>query len=304
MTAEALTSPSEVPAPDATPEPATTAEEQNQELVTTPEPAPVDNRLYIDPARGHYQELTRLEQEDEAVRNAIRTRVGRVAAREYKPKIAELEHERNQLRSELQRLKNESIDVEELKVKLLDPEFRRQYDAANAQNTGPDPRTVAWFEASFTEAVEEAEKHLPPEILGRYTTALTQQWYDYERDAQGRPGRALTPEESMRRFQFDLNRASIQYVKQAATVPPPPPPPPPKAEAPQPVSTIPEPAPAQAKVNPALAQSSPDLTPNSVQRAAGTMSLSDYNSKTPPEKIRLFPEGLQAAIDSGKVFVD
>ena len=303
-TAEALATPAE-PAPDLTLEP-TDAQEQNVEQVTEPEPAPLDNRLYIDPARGHYQELTRLEQEDAAIRNAIRTRVGREAAKSYKPKIAELEHQLNELRSENTRLKTSGLDEDEIKERLLrDPEFRRQYDSA--ATPGPDPRAIAWFESAFSETVEEAEKYLPREVIGRYVQALQGQWYDYDRNAEGKPvsPTPLTREESMRRFQLDLNRASIQYVRQAQAAVPSAPAPVAQAAAPAPVANPTEPAPAPvSKPNQALASSSPDLTPNSVHRAAGAMSVSDYRDLDTPTAMKLFPEGMQSALDSGKLFRD
>lgn len=302
--AEAPVAPVDELTPDSTPETAT-PEEQNQEQVTeTPDPAPVDNRLYIDPARGFYQELTRLEQEHADMRNAIKTRVGRQAAREYKPKIADIEVQLNELRAENARLKTQGLDEDEIKEKLLrDPQFRQQYDASTAQNQGPDPRITATLEARFTDAIEEAEQqNLPPEVIGRYVQAMQGQWYDYERNAQGQPLRPYSPEEGIRKFERDLANATINHFKQKATVPPPPPPAP-VASAPAPVVSVPEPAPAPvSKPNQALAQSSPDLTPNSVSRGAGSMSLTDYNIMTPPEKMRLFPEGLQAALDSGKVY--
>ena len=305
-TAEALAAPVEELTPDSTPEVAIPAEEHNQEQVIEQQ-VPVDNRLFLDPTQA-YRELVRLEQESEAVRNAIKTRTGRYAAKEYKPKLAELEHERNQLKQEIAQLKAQSLDEDELKERLLrDPEFRRQYDSIN-QPSGPDPRLQAVLESQFTEAVEEAEQYLPPEVLGRYVTALTQQgWYDYERNAQGQPTRALTPDEGMRRFQADLNRASINAIKQAqAPRPPMPntPPPPPQASAPAPVAQVAEPAPAPIQPNLALASSSPDLTPNSVTRAAGAMTLGEYNDLSEPTKMKLFPEGLGAALESGKVYRD
>lgn len=301
--AQAPVSPEES-VPDATLETPDTAVEQNAEQVSEPVPAPIDNRLYIDPARS-YQELTRLEQESEEVRNAIRTRVGRQAAKEYKPKLAELEHERNQLRAEIAQMKAQALDEDELKEKLFrDPAFRQQYDAQQRPQ-GPDPRVIAQLDARFNEAVEGAEQHLPPEIVGRYVQAMTQgQWYDYERNAQGQPLRPLSPEEGMRRFEADLNRAAINHIKQAQMAPPAAVAPPQQA-APKPVAQNTEPAPAPVvKPNLALAGSSPDLTQNNVQRSAGSMSLADYSAMNPPEKMRLFPEGLQAAIDSGKIYRD
>lgn len=292
--------------PDATLETPTEAVEQNAETVSAPEPAP-DTRLFIDTSRGYYQELSRLEQENADIRNAIKTKTGRYAAREYKPKMAELEAQLNELRAENSRLKTQGMEVEELKTRLLeDPEFRRQYDAGNAAQNGPDPRLAAWFESSFNDAVEEAERDLPPQVIGRYVQALQGQWYDYARDAQGNPGRALTPQEAMTAFQRDLNSARIQYIKQAQQALATPPPAAPVAQAAPatpPVAPVPDPVPAQvSKPNQALSASSPDLTPNNVNRTAGSMSIADYKGLNPTERIKLFPEGLEAAIGSGKVY--
>lgn len=278
-------------------------EQPEEQVQEQPAPAP-DSRVFLDPARA-YQELKRLEQENEQVRQALKTRIGREGAREWKPRLAEVEHERDQLRQEIARLKAGSLDEDELKERIYkDPEFRRQWEASQQPQAGPDPRQAAQVEAIFNEALEEAEQNLPPEIIGRYVQALQGTWYDAERDAQGRPVRALNPIEGIRKFQIDLSRAALNYAKQSAAPPPPaapvipPPTAAPKQEAPPaPVATAPVP-------NAALAASSPDLTPNSVNRAPGTMSITEYYQLNDPVKIKLFPEGLQAAIDSGKVYRD
>ena len=297
-------------APEPTSEVSAIAESSTPEALAevTPEPAP-DPRKWIDPSRGYYQELTRLEREDLEFKNALRTRAGRIAAAEYKPKVANLEAEAAELRKQLQQERLKSLEPEDIKERLYqDPQFRKEFDQSNAA----DPALIrqrAAFEARVSGAVDIAEQYLPPEEITKRVVALQRGAYDAVRDQAGNVVRTLAPEESLAWFERDLNGAAIAYVQQAsarAAQPPPAPapaatpPPPPVATAPAPV-----PAPAPARSNPALAQASPDLSPNSGGRSPGAgISLREYGAMPTPEKLKRYPQGLEAALSSGAVYRD
>jgi len=298
-------------APEPTSEVSAIAESNTPEAleVSPAEPAP-DPRKWIDPSRGYYQELARLEREDLEFKNALRTRAGRMAASEWRPKVANLEAEAAELRKQLQQERLKSLEPEDIKERLYqDPQFRKEFDQSNSV----DPALIrqrAAFEARVTSAVDVAEQYLPPEQITQRVTALQRGAYDAVRDQAGNVIRALAPEESLAWFERDLNGAAIAYVQQAsarAAQPPPAPapaatpPPPPVAEAPAPAPQ----APAPVKSNPALAQASPDLSPNHGGRSAGSgISLAEYSALSTPEKMKRYPQGLATALSSGAVYRD
>lgn len=300
--AEAPEAPVEL-APEPTSEVSANAESVIPEaLVVEPEPAP-DPRRWIDPARGYYQELTRLEREDLEFKNAIRTRVGREAAKEWKPKVANLEAELAETRKQLQQERLKSLEPDEVKERLYqDPQFRKDYDQAN---NGPDAALIrerARFEARVTGAVEFAEQHLPPGEIAKRVNALQRGAYDATRDQAGNVIRTLTPEESISWFERDLSAAAIAHIQQSQARAPEPSAPAPAAP-PQPQATAPAPAPAPVKSNPALAQSSPDLTaPTQGRPASSGMSMSQYQMLSTPQKMQMFPKGLADALQTGAVY--
>lgn len=283
--AEAPEAPVEL-APEPTSEVSAVVESTTPEaLEVTPEPAP-DPRKWIDPRQGYYQELTRLEREDLEFKNALRTRVGRQAASEWKPKVANLEAELAETRKQLQQERLKSLEPDEVKERLFqDPQFRKDYDQAN----GVDPSLIrqrAAFEARVTQAVDFAEQHLPQDQIAMRVNALSRGAYDTVRNQAGNVIRQLAPEESLQWFERDLNAAAIAYVKQssvpapvAAAAPPPP----------QAVQTPPPaPAPAPVKSNPALAQASPDLSAPKSPRSGKSMLYSEYKKLNPAQRMALY----------------
>ena len=253
-------------------------------LEVTPEPAP-DPRKWIDPRQGYYQELTRLEREDLEFKNALRTRVGRQAASEWKPKVANLEAELAEARKQLQQERLKSLEPDEVKERLFqDPQFRKEYD----QDNGVDPSLIrqrAAYEARVTQAVDFAEQHLPQDQIAMRVNALQRGAYDAARDQAGNVIRRLTPEESLSWFERDLNAAAIAYVKQSSA-------PAPAAAAPAPPQAIqtppPAPAPAPVKSNPALAQASPDLSAPKSPRSGKSMLYSEYKKLNPAQRMALY----------------
>lgn len=267
-----------------------------------------DVRKYLDPTR-YYQELTRLEREDPEFRNALLTRVGRHAAKEWKPKLANLEAEVLELREKLRQEQLKSLEPDEVKERLYqDPEFRKQFDGQ--PNVNPALiRQRAAFEQRVNTAVEYAEQYLPSDQVAMRVQALSRGAYDAVRDQAGNVLRVLAPEESLSWFERDLNAAAIAYVQQAtarAAMPAPAAPAP--VPQPAPVAVAPEQPPAEApapvKSNPALAKASPDLSQNTSGRSAAGISLSEYRLMSTPDKMRLYPQGLEAALQSGAVYRD
>jgi len=305
--AEAETQEEETPVVAETPEvPVETVPEPASEPVAEEESVPEtvaeevqERKVYLDPSQ-YYREIERLEREDPEFRNAIRTKLGRQAKREYQPKVADLEARLAEREAELQRLRAGQMSEDEIKERLLnDPEFRRSY-GAEPQN----PQAIrerAELEIQFEQIVEQAEQHLTPAEIAPYKQAVANRVFDFEFDANGRPIRQLTPAQSMLRFQAALNTAVQTKLANQRAAPPPPPAPvaaPPKAEVVEVPTPVEEDKP---KANVALAQATPDLTGNNSVRAAGQMHLSEYEALDPPTKMRLFPEGLGAALASGKI---
>lgn len=291
----------EVPV-ETVPEPASepVAEEESVPK-TVAEEAP-DHKVYLDSTQ-FYREIERLERENPDFRNAIRTKLGRQAKREYQPKVADLEARLAEREAELQRLREGQMSEDEIKERLLnDPEFRRSY-GAEPQN----PQAIrerAELQIQFEQIVEQAEQHLTPAEIAPYKQAVANRVFDFEFDANGRPIRQLTPSQSMLRFQSALNTAVQNKLATQRAAPPPPPAPvaaPPKAEVVEVPTPVEEDKP---KANAALAQSTPDLTANSTTRVGGVMTLAEARNLPPPELVRLFPTGIEDAVRSGKIQVE
>lgn len=308
--AEAETQEEETPVVVETPEvPVETVPEPASEPVAEEESVPKtvaeeapDHKVYLDSTQ-FYREIERLERENPEFRNAIRTKLGRQAKREYQPKVADLEARLAEREAELQRLRAGQMSEDEIKERLLkDPEFRRSY-GAEPQN----PQAIrerAELEIQFEQIVEQAEQHLTPAEIAPYKQAVANGVFDFEFDANGRPIRQLTPSQSMLRFQSALNTAVQNKLATQRAAPPPLPAPvaaPPKAEVVGVSTPVEEDKP---KANAALAQSTPDLTANSTTRVGGVMTLAEARNLPPPELVRLFPTGIEDAVRSGKIQVE
>ena len=256
-----------------------------------------------------YSDLLRLRDENPEARNLINTIAGRQAKLEHQKRIHELEEAVAERDARLMRLNVQSMDEEALKERLFrDPEFRRQYDAGV-------PNVAALQERNaFTRAVDQAfaavAPVLPAERLGQYENAMKSGWFDHHRDPQGRPvGQPLSAQESFALFQQSLfteaqqvgaqRQAAALQAQQARTA----------AIAPAAVAPIaaqeavPQPKSAP-EPNLRLAQASPDMTSHSASPSSsiGIMPMAEYRQLSPPEKMRLFPEGLRDALRSGKVY--
>ncbi len=270
-------------------------------LEEAPEPAP-DPRKWIDPGRGYYQELMRLEREDLEFRNALRTRAGRMAATEWKPKVANLEAELAELRRQVQEERLKALDPDEIKERLYqDPKFRQEYDRTRAE----DPsriRLQAAIESRINAVIDEAEQYLPPEEIARRHAALQQGAYDAVRDQSGRPVRVLTPEESVQWFERDMRTAIFSHLQQQARASAP------AAQAAPPPAPAKEPAeaPAPAKSNPALAKASPDLTAPKAPGGSKGMLYSEYKKLNPAQRMAMYRTAadVEAAFARGDLVKD
>lgn len=303
--AEAPEAPVEL-APEPTSEVSAVVESNTPEaLAATPEPA-VDPRRWIDPRQGYYQELTRLEREDLDFKNALRTRAGRMAASEWKPKLANAEAEVLELRKQLQQERMKQLEPEEVKERLFqDPQFRKEYDQVN----GIDPNLVrhrAALEARVTQAEDFAAQYLPQDQIAIRVNALHTGRYDAVRDQGGNVIRRLSPEESLQWFERDLNAASIAYVKQQNTLAPPSAPvtvapPPPQAATPPPAPAV-----APVKSNSALAQASPDLSTPKSPRSGKTMLYSEFRKLNPAQRMALYRTStdIEQAFEKGELVRD
>ena len=281
-------------APEPTSEVSAIAESNTPEAleVSPAEPAP-DPRKWIDPSRGYYQELARLEREDLEFKNALRTRAGRMAASEWRPKVANLEAEAAELRMQLQQERMKAMEPEDIKERLYqDPQFRKAFDQSNAAN--PDEiRRAAAAEARVMSAVDAAEQYLPWGEIAKRVNAIQRGAYNVIRDQAGNVVRELTAEESLAWFERDLNAAAIAYVQQASAraAQPPPAPAPAATPPPQPVAEAPAPAPqapAPAKSNPALAQAAPVILSPQSPRGGKSMLYSEYKKLNPAQRMAMY----------------
>lgn len=299
-------------APEPTSEVSAIAESNTPEAleVSPAEPAP-DPRKWIDPSRGYYQELARLEREDLEFKNALRTRAGRMAASEWRPKVANLEAEAAELRKQLQQERLKSLEPEDIKERLYqDPQFRKEFDQPNIV----DPallRQRAAFVARVASAEDAAEQYLPPEEIAKHVGALRRGAYDAVRDQAGNVVRTLAPEESLAWFERDLSTAAIAYVQQeyARAAQPPPAPAPAATPPPQPVAQAPAPAPqapAPAKSNPALAQAAPVILSPQSPRGGKSMLYSEYKKLNPAQRMAMYRTvaDVERAFETGDLIRD
>lgn len=300
-------------APEPTSEVSAIAESNTPEAleVSPAEPAP-DPRKWIDPSRGYYQELARLEREDLEFKNALRTRAGRMAASEWRPKVANLEAEAAELRKQLQQERLKSLEPEDIKERLYqDPQFRKEFDQPNIV----DPallRQRAAFVARVASAEDAAEQYLPPEEIAKHVGALRRGAYDAVRDQAGNVVRTLAPEESLAWFERDLaTAAAVASVKQeyARAAQPPPAPAPAATPPPQPVAQAPAPAPqapAPAKSNPALAQAAPVILSPQSPRGGKSMLYSEYKKLNPAQRMAMYRTvaDVERAFETGDLIRD
>ena len=289
---EAPVGPEEPVAPAPIPEPAVAAE---------PEPAPVvpePEDFYRIGKSTAYQDITRLENEIPELRNRINSLVGRKASNEYKPKIAELEQKLAEAEARLHQQEMASLDEETVKTRLLnDPDFRNRYG-----KEPEDPQIVA-LRNSLNRSIDHVRNsyvdQVGDQVFNQFEQSLREGWFDTERDAVGRPGRALTPTETVAHFQAAVSNYAIQMARaQGMRAIPTRPAPAPAAQVPQP----PEPKPV-AVANPALAQASPDLSTPVGTTGKQAIKMSEYRSWTPQVKIQRIPN-LERALADGTVVRD
>lgn len=258
-------------------------------------PAPVvetDHFLKVD-RRNLYAEIQRLANEDKEFANNFNAAVGRKAAREYKPKLAEREARIAALEGTLRKMEISSMDEDQIAERLrTDPEFATRYHAKAADTNAIVQR--ARYEAMADEAISSAEEQgVPAAVVQRYQRALETGWFDYVRDAHGNPLQALDPGQSLLAFQRGLMSEAVKLARVNAILPQVTVPATPVAQAPSPPPASPPPpvaAKPAAMPNPALAKASPDLAPAS-GGAGGRprVSLEEWHKMTPPERKALYP---------------
>lgn len=284
--------PTEAPVPEPTPE-----------VPVAEEPKP---RRVIDlDAEDLYSQVQRYATEDPKFQNIFNSAVGRKVAKDYAPKLTQLEAEKARLEQRLREIEMQNLSEEDLNAKLRDPEFRKRYD-----QKPEDPALIevrGQFNAALARAEDSVANYLDPNELGAFRKSLMSGYFNAERDAQGNPLRQLTAQETL----VSYNNALHEYARtKAATKQAP------KAEvptpAPQPAAAVvaeEAPAPPSPKpvANTRLAQLSPDLsTPAPSGGSPQSFKLSEVRRMAPPERLRHFPTGaaLQEAIDKGTVLVD
>ncbi len=279
---------------------------------TQPDPGPPieDNYLKIDKTRL-YEEIQRLDREDPAFREIVRTYGGRKAKRALEAQLAELQAELEEERQRRKQIEFRSMTPEEIEERFgKDPQFARDYaETVHAQPSDPNLRRAAMeWNRAFQDLYDEYENRgIPPQWTEHYHKLLTQGRFD--RDAQGNP---LTPQQAFNLMRRTLDQALAVRLHQQQSGQSPP------AQAAQPAAQV-----AQAATPAASTANAPASTPASMPQpkrdtampdVSGDAShpvggrsgipLSQYNAMTPPEKINAFPEGLQAAMANGKVYRD
>lgn len=226
--------------------------------------------------------------------------VGRKAAKEYQPKLTKLEADLARAQTRLREIEVSRMDEDEIKDRLLKDEgFRQSYQKPQA-----DPALIEMrgqIQAAIARVEESVD--LEPNQVEAYRQMLLSGAFDAERDAQGRPIRVLSPNETIAWYSSHLHNEARRF-QQARTATPPAS----QVEAPVAQVEAPQEPPAKPapKANLRLAQLDADLTPGEPGGGSTTFRLSEIRKMAPPERLRHFPTGaaLQEAINKGTVLVD
>lgn len=294
----------EVETPEAEVQPIAEAQEQpaSGELGAQETP-PEDTTIKID-RTNLYQELRRLA-EDPELGEVVKTFAGRTAKRqktdvlEAQLKALQQENEALKFAHEMVKLKSEKGDEEIQRRLVEDPEFARKYHAKPEQVDIGQIEAASQVRERIDDAIDYAmSAGVPYQRIMQYRQAIDNGYFDYPRDAQGRPtsDQPLDASESLFRFNNAI-RSEADFIKAQRTLNPP------KlvqtnvAPSTPPAAAVEEKKP---EANPALAMGGPDLS-SGQGRSPGSMTMSEYTQLNPSERIERFPEGLEAAIASGKV---
>lgn len=292
--------------------------EQAESEPEQPKPEKPDNVIALDRS-NLYGEIARLDREVPEFREALRTYGGRKVKRELEGRIDLLEAELQAREAELAeaRVQNQIYQMlsdpnqgeaavhERLRT---DPEFARAY---HSQAEKPDLEEIqaAVETTNYIEDILEQglQAGIPPRRIDEYRQAIQTGWFDYRRDAQGRPiGEMVGGTEALLILQQTINAeaAAARARQQQATAPRQEPKQPQPAAAPakqeeRPVAQQEKPAP---QPNPALTARGPDLSSGqSASASGGKISYEEYMSLTPPERIERYPGGLEELVRKGLV---
>ena len=105
-----------------------------------------------------------------------------------------------------------SLDEDTVKDRLLnDPAFRERYG-----KKPEDPQIVA-FRNSLERSIDHVKSsyvdQVGDQVLNQFERSLREGWFDNERDPFGRPGRELTPTETVAHFQAAVGNYAIQMAR-------------------------------------------------------------------------------------------
>ncbi len=255
-------------------------------------PADEDYFIKID-TRNLYQELQRLDRDNEAFRTNFRTFTGRTAKRQYEPQIETLRAENEALRLAQRQQLIREMPAQDIETRFAsDPEFAREYaEAIHAQPIDLAARNeqIAW--QSAIEDVFDAGLNagLPPNRVEDYRAALAQGHFDAE---------GLSIPQQFARMQATMNNeiAEMRTAKAQVQATPPV-----QVAAP----TTPQATPAT-RVNPALAEATPDLSTARTNASTGTMTMSEVKNMSRQEKMARWPNygDFDADVAAGKIIRD
>jgi len=258
-------------------------------------PAEEDPFIKID-SRNIYQELARLDRENESFRNNLRTFTGRTAKRRYEPQLEQLKAENESLKQAQRQASILAMQPQDIEEKFAkDPEFAREYaDAIHAQPIDLAARNeqIQWQQAIEDVFDAGLNAGLPPQRIEDYRVALSNGHFDAE---------GLSVPQQFARMQTTMNNeiAAMQAARATATTAAP-------VQVEAPTATATATPVAAAHVNPALAEASPDLSNSRVNGDSGVMNWSETRQMSRQEQMARWPNwgDFDRDVASGKIIMD
>lgn len=260
-------------------------------------PAEEDPYIKID-SRNIYQELARLDRENEAFRNNLRTFTGRTAKRQYEPQLELLKAENEALKLAKKQAEILAMPAQTIEERFAkDPEFARDYaDAIHAQPIDIAARNeqIQWQQAIEDVFDAGLTAGLPPQRVEDYRVALANGHFDAE---------GLSVPQQFARMQATMNTeiAAMQAARATASTAAAPV----QVDAPVATPSTTRVAPVS-HVNPALAEASPDLSNARINGDTGVMTWSESRQMSRAEQMARWPNwgDFDRDVAAGKIIMD
>ena len=172
-----------------------------------PETTSVEDDFIRVPKSWKPRDILKLLADHPEWNNVLKSQTGLIVSREYRSKLTALETELAELRAKETQTALKAIPQEELGQRMLNPEFRRAYDQAQAIN----PETIRLqrdFRAAIDRSISTVENVVPQSFIKQLDDALKAGDYNEGLDPQGRVV-PLTPLVAKAEFDGDLNTLAL-----------------------------------------------------------------------------------------------